>query len=158
MALSPITCRQFARLSEPMGSTIEQINGANLKITITLPVGIVNRYAALIPNSGPDTLIINYTDNLGQAQILTYSLTLWMSDAGYVFISSDGGTQLLVAGVNGAFFDANAANVNARNVTAAATALLPACNSGYDGALLLPNQVQPTVWIMNGVTMQNGVG
>lgn len=156
MSLAPANyCRRCARLAEPSSKTIEQISMAgNLSIFITLPVAIVTRWASKIPNSGPDTLVINYTDYMGNAASLTRSLTLWMSDSGYVFLSPDQGTQLLIAGVNGNFFDANATQINNRNALALAPGLLPCCNPPrYDAPKLLPNQVRPQLWIRDGSSM-----
>lgn len=144
--------RRCYRLAEPNSKTDEQIDDDALSIYVTLPFDIVNRYASMIPSTGPDTLVISYTDYMGQAGSLTRSITFWMSDAGYVFLSADRGSQFLIAGVDGAFFDDNALNVNARNTQAGAIALLPCENASRYGAnVLLANQSRPDVWIYDGV-------
>lgn len=156
-AFSPPVSRQCRRLAEPSDMTVEQSYASpfQLQITISLPLAIVQKYAALIPNSGADTLIINYTDEFNQPNTISRSVTLWMSDNGYIFLSTDGLTQLLVASVNGAFFDANAVNINTRNTNASATPLLPCSNaSRYDTPKLLTRELLPLVQIYDGVYIQ----
>jgi hypothetical protein len=152
---SPLYCRQGVRLIEPSPKTIEQsVAGGNLYVTVTMPFGILNKWLPLMPSSGPDVLVINYADTLGQVGIVSRNVTFWMSDSGYVFVSSDGSTQFLIGGVDGPFFDANALAVNARNVTALAAALLPCCNPArYDAAVLVTGQVRPVTWIHDGVLL-----
>jgi hypothetical protein len=147
-------CRQCVRLSQPSPKTVETISVGNLAIYIGMPFDLVNQYVAQIPNVGPDTLTVNYTDNLGQSGSFTRNVTFWMSDYGYVFLSVDQGTQFLVASNNECFWETNTANVNGRNVTAGATALLACCNQDrYDANTLQPNQQIPPLWIYNGVEL-----
>ena len=148
--------RQCVRLMQPDVNTTEYIVSGNLQIGITMPYDRLTNYVGQFPTGGgPDTLTIAYTDTMGQTQgPLVLNVTLWMSDTGYCFISQDGTKQFLVAGVNGAFFDANYASVNARNVAAFAPALATQCTnaSGYDYTTLLPDQIRPVTFIVNGQT------
>lgn len=155
--LTPVVSRQCARLAEPSSFTFEQIGQGNLLITITLPIAQVNQYASLIPNIGPDTLIMNYTDSLGQAQQFTRNVTFICSDYGYVFLSADQSTQLLIASVNPTFWQTYAASINSRNVAASASPLLPCCNASRYGAnVLLAGQAIPTEFIYNGILLDSG--
>jgi hypothetical protein len=143
--------RKCVRLMEPDDGTVEQINANALTVYVDMPYAILRAYAGNLPGSGPDLLVVNYTDNLGQPQQFAANCWMWMSDAGYVILSADQGTQFLVSGVNGAFFDANALAINTRNANAGIPALLGCANAsrfGYD--TLLTNQVRPTVFIYDG--------
>jgi len=155
-ALTPIMCRKCVRLAEPNDTTIEQSYPSPyfLQVTVNMPLSLVQQYAALIPTTGPDTLVINYFDSLGQPQQLTRSLTLWMSENGYCFIGSDSASQFLIASVNPTFWQANAATINARNSGANATALLPCCNVDRYGAnTLLDGQAIPPLFVYDGVVI-----
>lgn len=146
--------RQCARLAEPDERTDEQYNAGSLTVTIYLPYDVAKHWAAQIPNSGADTLVMNYTDYLGQPGTLAVAVTLWMSDNGYVFLTINQGTQLLVASVNPTFWDTYVTTVNARNVTALAVPLLPCANAlRYDYPALLPNTQTPTIWVRDGVQL-----
>jgi hypothetical protein len=140
-------------LVNPDSRTTEVLTGAgNLQIGAYVPLEVMNRYAGIFPTTGFDSVTLNYANISGQPLSMTFSVTLWMSDAGYVFVCTDNITQLLISGVNGAFFSANAANINQRNFNAFATALQPCGNASRYGACdLLPNQVRPTVWYRDGV-------
>ncbi len=154
---SSIVSRNCIRLAEPSPSTYEQSNTSpfTLQVTVTLPIAIVRAYASLIPTTGPDTLVINYSDEYGQADTLTRNVTLWMSDNAYLVISPDGLNQLAVASVDGSFYDANAVNINTRNTNASATALLPCSNaSRYDAPKMITNQQLPLVQIFDGTYVQ----
>jgi hypothetical protein len=148
--------RICTRIAQPGIKTTEYIKNNALQIGITMPYDQVTTFAPQFPtNGGPDTLTITYTDQTGQPQgPLTLNLTFWMSDAGYCFISADGTKQFLIAGVNGAFFDANCTAINNRNITASATPLAGVCMNagGYGYTTLLPNQVRPVTSIVNGQT------
>jgi hypothetical protein len=158
---SPIYCRQCRRLAEPSSQTIEQNSGTsfplrNLTITISMPFDLVNQYVAQIPNTGPDTLVVNYTDNLGQHGQFSRNCTLWMSDFGYILLSTDQSKQFLVASSNASFWQSNALTINARNNTAGAPPLLPCCNTDrYDANTLRPNQAIPSLFVYDGVVLTN---
>lgn len=118
------TCRQGIRLTEPDPRTIEQINGGNLSLFIWMPYARLVQYAPMLPSTGPDTLTINYTDMQGQPGSITRNLTLFMSDASYVFIGNNGSTQFLIDSLNpGGFWDLNFALINARNAASSLSAI-----------------------------------
>jgi len=151
--------RQCMRLAQPADTTVEQIStsgdvniGYTLAVYINIPYSLLRSVAANLPSSGMDLVSFSYVDTLGQPGTLTINATLWMSDAGYCFISADNGTQFLIAGVRSNFFDDNAQLINTRNTNNAVTPLQPCANParyGYNNPL--PNQPVPSVWYYDGV-------
>ena len=144
--------RLGVRLTQPDNRTDEVYSSGAITLSVNVSFDILTLYAAAFPVTGPDTLNITYVDDMGQSNTYTVNLTLWMSDAGYVFVSTDGSKQFLIAGIDGPFFDLIAPIINARNVTSAATALTALGNtSRYDYTIELSNQTRPTTLIRDGV-------
>jgi hypothetical protein len=151
--------RQGLRIVNPDPRTTENYTSPNLSIGVYMSLAGFNRIRGNIPASGPDTLTVTYSHQQGIPYVETYTLTLWMSDTGYIFISRDGLWQYLISGVNGPFFDQNAVTVNTRNTNASATALTACANaSRYDYVQLLPNQVRPVTMIVDGNLYENEDG
>ena len=146
------TNRKCIRFVPPQSDTQESWSGTALTVVIRVPFDIINQWAGIIPNSGPDTLTMNYSDSLGQTGTLTRNVTFWGTDTGWAFISQDGTRQFLVSGIDGALYDSYAVTINARNTTASAAALTPCSNPGRYGACdLVTNQVRPVAaFIVDG--------
>lgn len=145
--------RQCIRLNEPLATTIETLTfTGNLVITFEMAYEQILKYASLFPSSGLDTINVVYSDALGQQSTMTRNVTLWGSDEGWIFISSDGASQLLIASVNGNFYNANAQAIDNRNSAARATPLAPCVNPArYGWPTFIPNQTQPTTFIRDGL-------
>jgi hypothetical protein len=144
--------RRCVRLTEPDIKSVEQIAAGALTIYVRMAYTILRAYQPIFPTGGPDKLVIAYADALGQVASLVVNCWLWMSDNGYVFLSSDcGSAQFLVASNNGAFFDANASAVNARNAAAGQQGLLPCSNADrYDWPVLTTNELLPNIFWRDG--------
>jgi hypothetical protein len=144
---------------EPDDATVEQYVDGNLSIYVDMPYIVARNCIPNLPTTGPDTLTITFADSLAQQTVWSTNCSMWMSDNGYVIISADNGKQYLIASVQGGFFDANAAAINARNIAANIPQLMPCANAlRYDAPAVLPNQTQPQTWWYDGVLTENGSG
>jgi len=124
-----------------------------------MPYDRLVKYVALLPNTGPDTITVMYTDQLGQSAQLVRNVTLWATDCGWAFIGTDGAAQFLISGVNGGLYDTYGLIVDTRNMNAGAVPLTACANPArYGWPTWLPNQTQPTILIHDGVYNPSGAG
>jgi len=142
--------RKSYRVIQPSLNTGESYVSNVLTITVTLDKSDLD-LLSVVPVGGTDILVVNYQVD-SNVETLFFAPTFWATDAGWCFIGTDS-VQYLISGVNGSFFDFYATAINFRNTSNAVPTLLPCSTPARYGYIeLLPGQLQPKTWILDGVT------
>ena len=142
--------RKSYRVIQPSLNTGESYVSNVLTITVTLDNSDFD-LLSVIPTDGTDIIVVNYQVD-SNVETVSFAPTFWATDAGWCFIGTDS-VQYLISGVNGSFFDFYATAINSRNTLNAVPTLLPCSTPARYGYLeLLPGQVQPMTWILDGIT------